>query len=381
MALKLPWTFARIGSISSKKINRKLPGLIKPFGNWTVVWGPTVWKHPKSLDIEGPDNVWYVAYDDQNNTYIVAIAGTASTSPYDMAHEDYDVNSVVDLGAWIKTGLNGPFTPLSKVNDGDAAYISVGTAEGITALLNTPSQSSSLSGSTALLGDFLEGLPASSKIIFTGHSLGGALSPAVATAWLNSMTKTNFPKTNASTYPSAGPSPGNAKFVALFEQTFAVPSNPSGYQNWNVNLVNTLDIVPLACYTNGPMEKIPASFDGDSKVQTWLGNLVNQKMIPHANTSGVVYAPLTESTFMPTDSWPIKDPRVVALWLGDALLYEHTMEYKKYVGLQSNEEIFAHAAEESIEELAAVWPVLKDVVRSAKAPKVIAAAEDEELGE
>ncbi|KAG9001153.1 hypothetical protein FRB93_012235 [Tulasnella sp. JGI-2019a] len=57
----------------------------------------------------------------------------------------------------------------------------------------------------------------------------------------------NVPLANVKTYPTAGLTIGNANFVALYERTFPPSSSsPTGYQNRNVNLVNTFDVVPQA---------------------------------------------------------------------------------------------------------------------------------------
>ncbi len=387
--------------VLQNKIYNLLPDEISKLGAWNVAWGPVVWKDINSTDTDGPDNVWYVAYD-QIDTYVVAIAGTATHSKYDQFHEDYDVNTVVDLLAWIGTGLNKPFAHLNNVTDGDAAYISAGTALGLTALLNNAPQSTSPGGNTALLADFLGALPTNSKIIFTGHSLGGALAPALAVTLLHSTMK-NVPKENTFTYPSAGPTIGNATFVALYEESFPAPANPSGYQNWNVNLVNTLDVVPMAWCADPSLEpvqnirRIPSFYDPEVDCKNALNWLMEVFMLPPATKSGVIYRPLKASSFTPPldkdgqPGWPVKNPQVVfsgldpdhpnPCWLDNAH-WEHVEEYVRLVKpkdgpslLAAEEGIIPGEEQKPTDERVDHWPVLRNIVHLAKNRLVTAAAQ------
>lgn len=75
---------------------------IPHYGNWSVVWGPVVWKKIPSNFLTGPDNSWFCAYnpsllfEDGKSypTYVVAIAPTAGTAMYshDWREEDFGVD-------------------------------------------------------------------------------------------------------------------------------------------------------------------------------------------------------------------------------------------------------------------------------------------------
>ncbi|KAG9035480.1 hypothetical protein FRB95_011186 [Tulasnella sp. JGI-2019a] len=337
------------------EIEEALPKVIATFGSWTVVWGPVVWQAQTGLATpsgppplsEGPDNVWYVAYNATTNAYVVAIAGTAKYSKYDQKHEDGDVHNVVDLSEWLSTGLTGAFTThtkLSRADDAKNTYISQGTAEGIHALLNNKSPQTAQAPGT-LLGDFLATIPATSTLIFTGHSLGGALSPTLALAWWKSTMPKNVPLANVKTYPTAGATPGNANFVAEFEAAFPSPANPTGYQNWNVNLANTLDAVPQAWCTSSAaapsqnLHRLPEFYDGTPACQAEVFILIII-MASRAKKSGLGYRPIKTSFFtgssaaLPVqkpkrltdlsdpDIWDPKEP----CWLNDAH-FAHTSQY------------------------------------------------------
>ncbi|OJA11955.1 hypothetical protein AZE42_08069 [Rhizopogon vesiculosus] len=111
----------------------------------------------------------------------------------------------------------------------------------------------SLSGAASAgltLHAFLSGIPASAstRVVFTGHSLGGALSPTIALALVKSRTMQG----EVLVYPTAGPSPGNGSFAKLFAQTFPSPPNTGSdveYAVWNRNIINSLDIVPQSWCT------------------------------------------------------------------------------------------------------------------------------------
>ncbi|KAG8864026.1 hypothetical protein FRB96_006899 [Tulasnella sp. 330] len=361
-------------------IETALPDLVKAWGPWKVVWGPVVWQDATSTIANGPDNVWYVAYNESLDTYVIAIAGTATFSAYDIWHEDGEVNAVVDLSNWLATwkGVPGAFTALQKgkVDDSGKAYISVGTARGLSALLTNQPRITA-QGSGMYLQDFLGTISATSTLIFTGHSLGGALAPALALAWWMSTMPRNVQLTNVKTFPTAGPSPGNQKFVETYEANFPVPANPTGYQNWNVNLVNTLDVVPQAWCDEKTLDpdqnlhRITRYYDGTLKCKLELAVIIGG-LVYCADLSGVIYRPLKSSKFTGSD-WPVKKPNVVVdskdptkpCWLNDAL-FEHIGEYAKCIGVPTKAAV-SFGLELDVQEVGTIkskvafaesWPVL-----------------------
>ncbi|KAG8864044.1 hypothetical protein FRB96_006917 [Tulasnella sp. 330] len=368
-----------------QEMERALPDLIAEWGSWDVVWGPVVSKAPERSLAEGPGNVWYVAYNVTIDTYVVAIAGTVASSRYDKPHGDADVNAVVNISDWIQTGLTTPPKALSKeyVDDAGKAYISIGTSRGLRVILTTQPPTTAR-GSGTYLQDFLAMIPATSKLVFTGHSRGGALAPALALAWWKSAMPKRIPLAQVKTYPIAGPSPGNANFVTLYEEAFPSTAQPRGYANWNVNLVNTLDVVPQA-WCDGPSEapdqnlhRLINFYYPTLECKTSLEQVFVPHLAAQANESGVVYRPIKKSTFVGPHAWPIQQPSIVfnprdpsrASWLTDAL-FEHTTEYASFMGVKVpksslymvDREVMGSENVKSRYEQVASWPVLHELVR------------------
>ncbi|KAJ8516199.1 hypothetical protein ONZ45_g6461 [Pleurotus djamor] len=217
-------------------------------GNWKVAWGPNVWK-ANSTDAEAAaDHTWYIAhnpaaiFEDEKpyDTYVVSIAGTAPTSKV-AATENADVDKVVDFNQWARLGFDTPppTTDQHKI-DPTEQYIALGTAHGVNRLLTIPTKEG------VTLPQFLGTIPKTSRIVFTGHSLGGALSPTVAMAAVTAgMVK--VPVSNVFTYPVAGPTVGNSPFAALYAKTFPrIDAHKAIYEVWNTVIWNTYDIVPHA---------------------------------------------------------------------------------------------------------------------------------------
>ena len=196
-------------------------------GTWTVVWGPYLFYPQGSQDVA---NAMFVAQgtDSNNNPiYVVAIAGTNMSSSYDWMTEDLDI-----------TPINWPYatgSPTMQVTTGDNI--------GLTTLLGMVSGGNTLQA-------FLAGIQNKNKasLWFTGHSLGGALSPMMTLALmdpnssLNSSNNVSYANWGSvSLLATAGPSTGNQAFVDYFFSTL---------QSTNVNassfIWNGADVVPHA---------------------------------------------------------------------------------------------------------------------------------------
>jgi len=312
------------------------PTIDKLGGRWEVVWGPVVWKKDDWIDWTGAGNVWFVAKakgvlfpDGQTkDAYVIAIAGTADASSYDWLVEDGDVNSVVDIFDWINSGLNKkPET--ARVKNG--TYIAAGTAGGLYNLLNTEAQYPGTG--KGLLVDYLKTIPAAARVIFTGHSLGGALAPSLALILLNSQLLSNLQTSNVLTYPTAGPSPGNAKFADLFAETFHLTG--TDYKAWNSNLWNAIDMVPQAWCTDATLSPArnltnPPQFYGKKGLALQLELDAEFALLAgDADWSKIIYMPLPGNSFQ--GAAPANPPKTQAEFFGDAG-YQHTVQYSKHIG-------------------------------------------------
>ncbi|HEX8172966.1 MAG TPA: hypothetical protein VF824_20695 [Thermoanaerobaculia bacterium] len=179
-------------------------GLAKTNTPWQVVWGPAVMQYPADGYAL---NAMYVASPiGQPTRFVVAMAGTNIPSPMDWFLEDFNVAVQVPWPAQAAEG----------------AAISMATASGVSILL-TMTPSAGLQGAGLTLPQFLEQVTRSSnrvQVETTGHSLGGALAPALA-LWLADQQGTAMgwdPNRVAtvSTMPTAGATPGNLEFANYY---------------------------------------------------------------------------------------------------------------------------------------------------------------------
>jgi hypothetical protein len=217
-------------------------------GDWKIAWGPAVWRAADSRVMENAAVVFYhpeVTFEDGTTaaSYVVAIAATNFISGYDWIVEDFTVSSTV---SWAQ--YNPAVQPATLVShDSLMPVISRGTATGVRHIAAlTPTDPAH--GQTSL-SDFIGQLNGTAsdgtRIIFTGHSLAGALAPTFALYLKEHGALSTFERVQV--YPTAGASPGNRTFSNRFAQSF--PRKSAGekpWQNWNVLIHNQYDIVPHA---------------------------------------------------------------------------------------------------------------------------------------
>lgn len=345
------------------------PSVAPLIGNWTLVWGPVVWKDNPNDANTGPSNTIFVAHcpqvqfgtNDVRDTYVVAMAGTAVHSVFDIVSEDAGVSTVVSLGDWL--GASGWTTTSAPPAPKDVAvtvkgkpFIDNGTARGVWALLANPVPKDGVAvGGGTYLAAFLAGLPATSTVIFTGHSLGGALSPTLATVLQQKGWLPGYAKGNVLVYPTAGASPGNPDFATLYNTTFPIPKGSpvnSSYQVWNAVLWNQLDLVPHAWADQGSaiddryMGKIPGLY-GNSPTSLKKGDavtyaavasavgLASAKKNPTCNFTplqGNMYAS-TYVTPIPTSGTALSTPPASFDEFCTEALYQHIARYDAETGI------------------------------------------------
>ncbi|KAF8126833.1 hypothetical protein EV363DRAFT_1347573, partial [Boletus edulis] len=311
-----------------------------PSIGWELVWGPVVWKNKPDEDTTGPDNAWYVArhpklkLDDGSvrSTYVIAIAGTPPKSQYAWSQENFAVNSVSDFNVWVAGGIQNPpvVVPATAIQQ-NTPYIATGIVNAVQLLLTTKAPEGAMSEGNTLL-DFITNRSGNDRFIATGHSLGGALSSSLA---LSLVSAGVISADSTLTYPSAAPSPGNKPFTDLFVQTFPARKLDSAgtYQGWNLNLVNTLDIVPQAWSVRtliSPKQNlynIPPIYG--RPVLPFVKGIAHVFAV-HTLRSGTLYFPLPSQYF--TRAPPFTPPKTLLEFLGLAVP-EHQQAYFDEVGV------------------------------------------------
>ncbi len=217
------------------------PGVVGLIGEWKLVWGPAVFQADGSTVA---DNAMYVAQNQTDESeYVVAISGTNPISAYGWIVEDF---TLVPTVAW-------PFGDAGS----SAGDITQGTSVGLNNLLNDLS-----SGNQTLLpflADQVAGAAAPLKITVTGHSLGGALSPATALALRDTQgiplgQPDGWDPQSSSTIavlPSAGPTPGNVTWRNYYDERLGYVTN---------RLWNAIDVVPHA-WQISMLEQVPGLYE------------------------------------------------------------------------------------------------------------------------
>lgn len=166
------------------------------------------------------------------STYTVAIAGTKASSMFDVLHED---------------ALGGTIQPWPYGSNTGSPKISQGTLTGLSNLLGMTTGGNTVAEFFTTLND------PGAYITVTGHSLGGALAPALALALFGAASnyskalneQVESQKWIAQVYATAGPDVGDADYVSYFRVSF--PQQTAGaskYEQYNTKIWNSLDIVP-----------------------------------------------------------------------------------------------------------------------------------------
>jgi hypothetical protein len=277
-------------------------GVQRYIGNWEVVWGPVVNSHKDTAR-----NGMFIARKASTDTFVVAIAGTDASSLYEWIFEDFDVIPL-------------PWDPLHIKEKG---FVSGGTMTGFLTLDLMVS-----GGLPARV--FLANQVRASKnaqIWVTGHSLGGALSPAYA-LFLHDRMKEWVPESNAviNCLAVAGATPGDSTFNAYYKQQMGATTT----RVWN-----TRDLVPHG-YETDMLQRVPYMY-GDS-VPPLPPNLVKTIEFVAKKTAPLHYTQLHPadsftSAIYTMDTLP-KMPKPDTSFLAQAL-YQHIPAYGVYFNILS----------------------------------------------
>jgi hypothetical protein len=306
-------------------------------GDWTAVWGPQIY----GLDTtdQGASNTMFVAHSPSNNIYVVAIAGTNPTGVFGIL-DDIQVGpgNMVDFLNPVVMPVSPQTTPpttaltwntVSGFDPNQTVAIDVGTSQGLSALYNMVDP-----WTRVQLIDYLNSINQDGQtLVFTGHSLGGALAPSLAmllypqaAATTASTVNPNPPAkgwSNVYIIATAGPTPGTPGFAQQYlggvpptnvaspfpyaptPQVSPTITLPSGYNGpyapvaipgvtapgslnnvgpmampyWNVNYANVYDIVPrawtLLAGVVEPSADIPQPLTDNSSLASFFANGAN----------------------------------------------------------------------------------------------------------
>jgi hypothetical protein len=282
-------------------------------GTWTMAWGPVVYES-SILGVESgvEDNAVFVAQGedaDGNTVYVVSIAGTNPLSTVtDISQEDLDTT----LSAWtygVPTALN-----LSP-------NVTQGTLEGLSNLMGMQDPNTGDS-----LATFLQGVESTTAtVIITGHSLGGALSPALALALFGDPGNTSSGGAGLDpadwsavyVYPIAGPAVGDQDYATFYATTFPQTTDKQS-ETWNLLVWNSLDVVPHAW---NQMSKIPKLYP-DLASSDCLTKILDALKI----LGGSSYVQLQDQKLVGTFAAPSNDLKTVSAFVAE-VVYQHVSAY------------------------------------------------------
>ncbi|KAF4569650.1 hypothetical protein EYR40_008627 [Pleurotus pulmonarius] len=303
-------------------------------GAWKVVWGPTVWKLDPEDTKSAADHIWFVAsstdrVDGETATYVVAIAGLAANSGVDL-NEVQKVNEVVDFEEFLKDTESPPVATPKHSVDEQKAYIALGTANGVYRLLNEPS-----AGQATTLTQFLQMIPSDSRVIFTGQSLGGLLTSALAPTALKAGMLPSVSPSNVFVYPVSSPTPGNRPFADIFAESFPlIVTGEKPYQLWNANIWSKYDIVPRAWNINSVEEQnllaIPTVYGKPpTLLHILISATINLMIDLLVRPSKIDYVPIQGKMVVPENAPPT--PQKIEEFMTTAGT-QHVQTYVEYFG-------------------------------------------------
>ncbi|MBY8962510.1 hypothetical protein KJK34_07070 [Flavobacterium sp. D11R37] len=229
-------------ALMEKQMNDTLPGFFQKMGIDApeAVWGPSVYiDAEKDFSLNTQNNTYtatatntMVVFKTGANNYTLAIAGTKATSVFDAVTED---GSVLITKKWpygIPQGMN------PKISNGTSIGVGI-----LLTQMTDPVQGNNIAG-------YLKSIDNATNVItITGHSLGGALAPALALALFGSASNLgyNFSQ-KAQVFATAGPDVGNKDYYSYYSSSFKPTGATNGvsWQQYNQKIWNSLDVVPQA---------------------------------------------------------------------------------------------------------------------------------------
>lgn len=282
-------------------------------GKWNLVWGPAIGNtqttrtyKKETITRWATDNAMYIAQKEGTEDYFVGISGTNGISLKGWFEQDFDVAESV---AWPPA-----FIQKDHLNITGNPRISKAGSNGLEALWNLKPVNTLNQESETLINFLLQKTKnRTSSISVGGHSLGGCLTPLLATAIADRMheldhessTTKNYTDVMIHAFPTAGPTPGNQDFTnhlqhrmdtyhAVYNAYDLVPNSwdfkgladlTNAYGNWSFG---KLKIMPktqiisrfLFWASNFPKDqnyaRVPSKPSSHFQVTTWKNDLVSE---------------------------------------------------------------------------------------------------------
>lgn len=305
-----------------KKINEAL-GVLPPIKDqWQIVWGPAPHRLPLAIFDE---NLMFVVQGTQDpSQYAIVIRGTNPVSITNWVLQDF---SIVRQTRW---PYGGPANPSPK--------ISIGTARGLQSLQKlVPDTGLPGAGSTLyqfLASEVQRARASKLTISVTGHSLGGALSPALALWLADTQQMSDHPasppwdpglKATLEVYPFAGPSPGDQVFASYYNSRLGART---------CRVWNEFDVVPHG-WEEALLRRLPTLYD--------------PSISPGLVMRGVLWAASFLAAFgkyqqILSETPPVQGGKVCPAF-GDyveQMLYQHTGAYVELLQLLGHIDVSTH---------------------------------------
>jgi hypothetical protein len=215
---------------------------------WELMYGPVISETKKGGTVANTSTSIYYHKDTEH--MVIGVAGTNPISTYGWFTEDFEVGTTVSWNKNIVT--EGP-------NNGSGAtgpIVSEGTAIALMNTWNTKSSQNNLTVVQWLKANL--STYSTDTLSVTGHSLGGAISPALALALYENQDKwreKTKSKIKIQSYIYAGPTPGNQEFYKLFNTNPNITSD----KVFVTSIRNGNDVVPHA-WDIRMMKELPSLF-------------------------------------------------------------------------------------------------------------------------
>ena len=218
-------------------------------GKWKLVWGPVVFADSFFGAKTSVNSMFIAAPESDPEQVVIAIAGTNGSSLVSWVLEDFNVKETVP---WPHE--HSPLNP----------RISKGAAYGLDKLMGLSDVNPS-DASTMTARDFLMANPWITKVMVTGHSLGGCLSALYSLYLKNTLSDWNSSGTAViSCLTTAGQSSGDQNFSLYYGEQLA---------DRTTRIWNSMDAIPHA-FQPTTLAKVPALYEPNIAVPAPVEKLV-----------------------------------------------------------------------------------------------------------